>query len=80
MANFWLSFWASDSIKNPDAHETVWYLNVYAALGLGGVICLTLRAVSMAVHRLRASRKLHDELTSSILRAPVSFFDVTPIG
>lgn len=80
MANFWLSFWANDSIKNPGASETVWYLNIYAALGLGGVICLTLRAVAMAIHRLRASRKLHDELTKSILRAPVSFFDVTPIG
>ena len=80
MANFWLSFWANDSINNPGARETVWYLNIYAALGLGGVICLTLRAVAMAVHRLRASRKLHDELTKSILRAPVSFFDVTPIG
>lgn len=86
MANFWLSFWATASTQadiageplTPD--ETTWYLGIYAAFGLGGVICLTFRAVIMAVHRLKASRKLHDELTESILRAPVSFFDVTPIG
>ena len=34
----------------------------------------------MAIHRLRASKRLHDSLTESILRAPVAFFDVTPIG
>merc|ERR1712137_351568 len=34
----------------------------------------------MAVHRLGASRRLHEDLTKSILRAPVAFFDVTPIG
>ena len=86
MANFWLSFWANASTQadiagDPlSAEETTWYLGIYAAFGLGGVICLTFRAVIMAVHRLKASRKLHDELIDSILRAPVSFFDVTPIG
>jgi ATP-binding cassette subfamily C (CFTR/MRP) protein 1 len=34
----------------------------------------------MAIHRLGASKKLHEDLTDSILRAPVAFFDVTPIG
>ena len=86
MANFWLSFWANASTQADiageplTAEETTWYLGIYAAFGLGGVICLTFRAVIMAVHRLKASRKLHDELIDSILRAPVSFFDVTPIG
>jgi ABC-type multidrug transport system fused ATPase/permease subunit len=86
MANFWLSFWANASTQADiagdrlTAQETTWYLGIYAAFGLGGVICLTFRAVIMAVHRLKASRKLHDELIESILRAPVSFFDVTPIG
>ena len=86
MANFWLSFFANASTQAEIAGEpltesqTTWYLGIYAAFGLGGVICLTFRAIIMAVHRLKASRKLHDELTESILRAPVSFFDVTPIG
>ncbi|KAL7521737.1 hypothetical protein ACHAWX_006416 [Stephanocyclus meneghinianus] len=86
MANFWLSIWAAASAQGEingrplSVQETTWYLGIYAAFGIGGVICLTFRAVIMAVHRLRASRKLHTELISSILRAPVSFFDVTPIG
>jgi len=86
MAAFWLSIWAEATTESmmtnaPMTEEkTNWYLNVYAAFGLGGVFCLTLRAISMAIHRLRASKKLHDSLTESILRAPVAFFDVTPIG
>ncbi|KAL9189124.1 hypothetical protein ACHAXT_011614 [Thalassiosira profunda] len=83
MANFWLSFWAEATVESAITNQpvdTVFYLNVYAAFGLGGVFCLTFRALAMAVHRLRASRKLHDDLTNSILRAPVAFFDVTPIG
>jgi len=83
MANFWLSFWAEATAKamlDETTVDTVWYLNVYAAFGIGGVVCLTFRSVVMAVHRLKASRKLHDDLTKSILRAPVSFYDVTPIG
>merc|ERR1712157_201513 len=71
---------ANDTMMNPGSHEAVWYLNIYAAFGLCGVLGLTLRALIMAVHRLRASRRLHADLTNSILRAPVAFFDVTPIG
>ena len=56
------------------------YLHIYAALCLGGVLALTVRSIFMAIHRLSASRLLHEELTNSIMRAPVSFFDTEPIG
>eukprot|EP00581_Thalassiosira_minuscula_P006624 CAMPEP_0183704094 /NCGR_PEP_ID=MMETSP0737-20130205/1557_1 /TAXON_ID=385413 /ORGANISM="Thalassiosira miniscula, Strain CCMP1093" /LENGTH=1530 /DNA_ID=CAMNT_0025930911 /DNA_START=209 /DNA_END=4801 /DNA_ORIENTATION=- len=83
MANFWLTIWAEATMKsvvNETTIDTVFYLNIYAAFGLFGVLCLTLRSISMAIHRLKASRRLHDDLTASIMRAPVAFFDVTPIG
>merc|ERR1711966_354289 len=60
--------------------DTLFYLNIYAAFGLAGVLCLTLRSIAMALHRLKASRKLHNDLTDSIMQAPVAFFDVTPTG
>lgn len=87
MAAFWLSIWADATAKSMmpgnepmTTEDTKWYLNIYAAFGIGGVACLTLRSIAMAIHRLRASKRLHDSLTESILRAPVAFFDVTPIG
>mmetsp|Transcript_12138 Transcript_12138/g.26798 ORF Transcript_12138/g.26798 Transcript_12138/m.26798 type:complete len:1473 (-) Transcript_12138:29-4447(-) len=84
--SFWLAHWANKSNNASDSgdpfgtSETNRYMGIYALLGVAGVLCLTLRAIVIAVHRLRASRKLHDELTESVIRAPVSFFDVTPIG
>ncbi|KAL3759959.1 hypothetical protein ACHAWU_000582 [Discostella pseudostelligera] len=83
MAIFWLSFWAeatANAAADQTTVDTVWYLNIFAAFSMGGVLCLTFRSLAMAVHRLRASRQLHEGLTKSILRAPVAFFDVTPIG
>jgi len=83
MANFWLSIWAeatANAAMNQTTVDSFYYINIYAAFGIGGVICLTIRALTMAIHRLKASRKLHNDLTDSIMQAPVAFFDVTPIG
>ena len=80
MANFWLSIWAEATGKaalDQTTVDSIFYINIYAVFGIGGVICLTGRALTMAIHRLKASRRLHDDLTKSILRAPVAFFDVT---
>ncbi|KAL7567897.1 hypothetical protein ACA910_019617 [Epithemia clementina (nom. ined.)] len=86
MSGFWLAFWAERSLTakaDGDPHSfgtTYRYLGIYALFGVFGVVCLSLRAVVIAIHRLRASRKLHDNLAESIIRAPIAFFDVTPIG
>jgi ATP-binding cassette subfamily C (CFTR/MRP) protein 1 len=82
-SGFWLSHWAEESFKASVAGKpfnTNFYVGIYAMFGLVGVLGLTLRAVLVAIHRMRASRSLHDNLVVRILRAPVSFFDVTPTG
>jgi ATP-binding cassette, subfamily C (CFTR/MRP), member 1 len=85
-SSFWLAHWAEDAFSataSGQPHtkaETNFFLCIYALFGMMGVVGLTLRSIFIAVHRLRASKKLHDELTERILRAPVTFFDVTPIG
>eukprot|EP00978_Attheya_sp_CCMP212_P023150 scaffold70236_cov57-Attheya_sp.AAC.1 len=86
MSSFWLAIWAkasTEGVADDDPltdSETTFYLNIYALFGMLGVLALTIRALLLAVHRLRASRKLHVALTDSIMRAPVAFFDVTPTG
>lgn len=86
MAAFWLSIWATDALNasrsgNPHTDaETYYYLGIYAVFGMVGVLGLTIRSLALAYHRLGASRKLHNDLSRSILRAPVAFFDVTPVG
>jgi ABC-type multidrug transport system fused ATPase/permease subunit len=86
MSGFWLSIWAQNSFaaqmrRTPlTKHDQFFYLGIYALFGMVGVLGLTARSILIAMHRLRASKKLHDELTASVLRAPVAFFDITPIG
>jgi ABC-type multidrug transport system fused ATPase/permease subunit len=85
-ASFWLAHWAEEALAaefsgSPHTDgETGFYLGIYGLFGFLGVCGLTVRALVLAYHRLGASRKLHDDLAKSILRAPVSFFDVTPTG
>jgi len=85
-SSFWLAKWADDTVNAyvvneplTDA-ETIYYLNIYAVFGLLGVACLIARGYALAYHRLRSSRRLHADMLASILRAPISFFDVTPMG
>lgn len=83
---FWLAFWAKKGVEASNSgeplsnSETFYYLNYYALFSLLGVVGLTFRSLMMAVHRLHASRKVHKDLVDSMVRAPVSFFDVTPTG
>ena len=52
----------------------------YALLSLAGVVGLTCRSLCVATHRLTASQTVHQRLVASVLRAPVAFFDTTPMG
>jgi ABC-type multidrug transport system fused ATPase/permease subunit len=85
-AYFWLAYWSSESAKATLSHEqvaqskTLEFLGIYALLGLCSVFCIATRGALLAFHRCRACRVLHSDLMASILRAPISFFDVTPTG
>lgn len=78
---FWLGHWATVAGNAfmegiPLTKEkTIFYVDIYALYGMLGVVGLTVRAIFIAWHRLYASQTLHDNLTRSILRAPVAFFD-----
>lgn len=74
----WISFWTTDASyeRNPIGL----YLGVYA--GLAVVLGFTSFLATFLLVRfgVGASRQMHGALIDSILRAPQSFFDTTPIG
>mmetsp|Transcript_1973 Transcript_1973/g.4859 ORF Transcript_1973/g.4859 Transcript_1973/m.4859 type:complete len:1649 (-) Transcript_1973:101-5047(-) len=86
MASFWLALWAERMIRasvNDDPftnQETSFHLGIYALFGFLGILGLGFRGIFVAMHRLKASKVVHDGIAHAILRAPVAFFDVTPIG
>ncbi|XP_064623538.1 ATP-binding cassette sub-family C member 10-like [Lineus longissimus] len=63
---------ADDNIK--------FYLTVYGCLAAGNSLFTLLRAFLFAYGGICAAKIVHSDLLKSILQAPITFFDTTPIG
>eukprot|EP01038_Epipyxis_sp_PR26KG_P009307 gene9307-12539_t len=85
-ANFYLTYWGTQTINQKDhghpmsSGTNLQYLEVFACLSLSGVFLIVLRGLTLAQVQLNASLKLHHDVLSRVMGAPVAFFDVTPIG
>ncbi|KAK7503044.1 hypothetical protein BaRGS_00005670, partial [Batillaria attramentaria] len=87
--NLWLSAWTddtelsnsslpADSSRRQDLNS--FYLGVYAALGVAQTVFVVIYSVIMAFRHIHASKLLHRKMLQRLLRAPMSFFDTTPLG
>jgi len=81
----WLAVWSSQRLDRAfgdgGAALPVWfYIAVYAGLsGMSACVYGTARGL-MAFTAIRSARALHRGLLQSIFRAPMAFFETTPIG
>jgi ABC-type multidrug transport system fused ATPase/permease subunit len=66
--------------SSPYDVDVGYYLGVYALIGLGFIAVCLARELILFWGSLGASRKVHDRLLYSILRAKFRFFDSTPLG
>ncbi|KAG0378057.1 hypothetical protein BGX24_004850 [Mortierella sp. AD032] len=83
--NFWLRYWISDTEEHDRAGEigrpVSYYLRGYGMLVLLYMaLNTTVNYVSEAVCGIQASKVLHENLLDRVLRLPMAFFDVTPMG
>ena len=77
----WLTIWTQNQLGNATVTSNRdMYLGVYAALGITQAIVLMIMMFGMAIFRLNAGKKLHNSMLSKIMKAPMSFFDTTPVG
>ncbi|OVA16127.1 ABC transporter [Macleaya cordata] len=74
----WLSVWTDQS--TPKIHGPGYYNLVYALLSFGMVLVTLTNSYWLIVSSLYASKRLHDGMLHSILRAPMVFFHTNPIG
>jgi ATP-binding cassette subfamily C (CFTR/MRP) protein 1 len=74
--DLWLSWWSDDEL-DLDVGE---YMGGYAGWGLGQMLVVVLFNIFLAYLCARASRTLHDDSIENVFRAPLSFFDTTPLG
>uniref|UniRef100_A0A670ZSU0 ABC-type glutathione-S-conjugate transporter n=1 Tax=Pseudonaja textilis TaxID=8673 RepID=A0A670ZSU0_PSETE len=77
--NLWLSDWTNDALHYQNETYPVTRdvrVGIYGTLGLFLLIATGLTSFGA----IRASRVMHEQLLSNILRVPMSFFDSTPTG
>ena len=74
----WVALWTSDSDYSEHAKE--FYLGGYTGFAMLVGVFTFFRSFGLASFGVRASKELHQNLLSSVFRAPMSFFDTTPTG
>nr|CAD7258793.1 unnamed protein product [Timema shepardi] len=93
-SNMWLSVWSNNAYGtnsaavNASDNSTMeeapnprdLYLGVYGALGFGQVLFVFAASLSLYIGSLNAAKLLHELLIHNIMKIPLSFYDVTPIG
>ena len=81
IGNFWLKHWSEvNTEKDYNPHATR-YLMIYLALGVGSALATLIQTIVLWVFcTIHGSKYLHDAMASSVLKAPMSFFETTPIG
>ncbi|CAG8573111.1 6233_t:CDS:10, partial [Cetraspora pellucida] len=75
-SNLWLSFWTSNNF----ALTTEQYMSVYCAWGVAESIFSVLVCLTLSLAGITAARNLHRKAFQQILRAPINFFETTPLG
>jgi ATP-binding cassette subfamily C (CFTR/MRP) protein 1 len=74
----WVSYWTSDS--EYEKHSQAFYLGMYGLLAFTLGFFTYVRTYLLVRFGVAASENLHSGLLNSMLGAPQSFFDTTPIG
>lgn len=74
--SLWLSFWTS----NKFGYSTGQYIGGYAALGFMQAFLMFCFSVSLSILGTTASKVMLSRALYRVLRAPMSFFDTTPLG
>lgn len=74
--SLWLSWWTSKKF----GYSTGQYIGAYAGLGVVQALLMFAFSVSLSFLGTKSSRVLLQKAMSRVLRAPMSFFDTTPLG
>lgn len=90
--DIWMSKWADassvSSISNTNnttpgiatSDVNAYYLQIYVLFAVVAVLVSVIRSILLVFASLRAARKLFADMFSSIMKAPMSWFDTTPTG
>ncbi|MBW0487072.1 hypothetical protein O181_026787 [Austropuccinia psidii MF-1] len=79
----WLKYWSTTNELSHSGRNTRlgYFLGIYGLLGASTTVASYIQGVFLfSVCAVRSGKVLHDEMFHRVLRAPMSFFDTTPVG
>ncbi|CAI6341615.1 unnamed protein product [Periconia digitata] len=74
--SLWLSWWTSDKFGYSEGV----YIAVYACLGFSQALMMFMFSIAVSVFGTEAGKVMLHRAIYRVLRAPMSFFDTTPLG
>lgn len=76
----WVKMWAEYNQEFPN-QRLGYYLGIYAALGVGAMICLLISCWQLIIEMVpRSGIAFHKRLLDTVLESPMSFFSSTDLG
>ncbi|XP_076819735.1 multidrug resistance-associated protein 1-like [Clavelina lepadiformis] len=80
-SSIWLADWTNDAKDSEKAqNSTSFRLAIYGVLGASNTIFVLSSSFAGTYGSVAASTLLHSKLLNNLLKAPMSFFDTTPLG
>ncbi|KAF5362251.1 hypothetical protein D9756_002523 [Leucocoprinus leucothites] len=81
LATFTLRYWGEHNREQGNNNGMFMYLLLYGVFSLSSCLLGGLSSVLMWVFcALRSAKRLHDSMLDSLIKAPLSFFELTPTG
>lgn len=79
--NIWLKHWAEVNSGYGYNPHVGFYLGIYLLLGFGSSLFVLIQSCIVWIYcTIHGSSKLHRDMANSVLKAPMSFFETTPLG
>lgn len=78
--NVWLKNWAQHNSEDGNS-DVGYYLGIYLAFGAGTSFLIFINGMALyAFCVVRSAKLMHDGMYNAVMRSPMSFFELTPIG
>ncbi|KAJ2101693.1 hypothetical protein IW146_009275, partial [Coemansia sp. RSA 922] len=77
---YWIRIWVASTSSERQNHSAAYWIGIYVAIGVVGVIWRVLQMSFVYSGAVRAARSLHSQLLRRVVHATPRFFDSTPLS